>query len=249
MIKAIIIDDEQLARELITSYLEEDNEIEVLRQCENGFEGLKAIQELEPDIVFLDIKMPKITGFEMLELLDSSPVIVFSTAYDAYAIKAFDLNAADYLLKPYSRERFQEAVEKAKDKVRNKTPQTELHNSLLTSIATAHAEKLNRIVVKTGSKIHIIPVSDISYLEAMDDYVEIFTSDGKFLKQATMKFFESRLDDELFVRIHRSYIVAIQEIIKLEPMGKDTHVCILKRQKQLAVSRSGYSRLKGVLGF
>ncbi|MGL1886539.1 MAG: LytTR family transcriptional regulator DNA-binding domain-containing protein [Reichenbachiella sp.] len=247
-IRALIIDDEHLAREIIKSYLSEFDEIELVGECSDGFEGFKQINELKPDLVFLDIMMPKLTGFEMLELLEQPPVIIFSTAYDEYAIKAFDQNAVDYLLKPYSQTRFQEAINKAKQKL-GASNNSHIEIAKVIEANQLKVELLTRVAVKTGSKIQIIPISNIRYLEAMDDYVKIHTDDGSFLKQLTMKYFETHLPTEEFMRIHRSYIVKLKEIAKLELMGKDAHVAILLDGTQLAVSRSGYSNLKENLGF
>lgn len=250
-IRTLIIDDEHLAREIIRTYLQQDKEIEIIGECDNGFDGFKQINELKPDLVFLDIMMPKLTGFEMLELLDEPPVIVFSTAYDEYAIKAFEKNAVDYLLKPYSGERFTEALEKAKEKVRSNVP-AEIKGTGLAAVLEEHYEKvelISRVAVKTGSKIHILSVDKIQYLEAMDDYVKLYTPSGNFLKQNTMKYYEEHLPPNDFLRVHRSYIVRLKEIERLEQMGKDSHVVLLQGGTQLAVSRSGYSRLKEVLKF
>lgn len=246
MISTVIIDDEKLARDVIKNYLKDYSDIKIVEECENGFEGLKAIQEYHPDLVFLDIKMPKITGFEMLELLDTKPVIIFCTALDQYAIKAFEHNAADYLLKPYSKERFAEALLKAKEKVISMDNQEEKIDNLL-QFARNSIETIRRIVVKLGSRIHIIPVNAILYIEAQDDYVMIHTQDGRFLKQNTMKYFEAHLPENEFVRIHRSYIVAVKEIVRLEAYEKDSHLVILKNNSQLNVSRTGYGKLKEVL--
>lgn len=252
-IRTLIIDDEHLAREIITSYLGKDEEIEIIGECSDGFEGFKQINELSPDLVFLDVMMPKLTGFEMLELVENPPVIIFSTAYDEYAIKAFEKNAVDYLLKPYSEQRFKEALDKAKMKVVSTRSLDGVHGTTgLASVLEEHYEKvemISRIAVKTGSKIHIVSVDKVQYLEAMDDYVKLYTSAGNFLKQNTMKYYETHLPQEDFLRIHRSYIVRLKEIAKLEQMGKDSHVALLHDGTQLNVSRSGYSRLKEVLGF
>jgi len=190
----IIIDDEQPAREIIKNYLSGHEAFELVAECSNGFEGIKLIQEHNPDLVFLDIQMPKITGFEMLELLDHFPAIIFSTAFDEFAIKAFDLSAIDYLLKPYSQVRFDQAVEKAHLKLRERKVDRGPIEKLVES-NYSHNESLNRIVVKTGSKIKVIPVDQIEYFEAADDYVTIYTPDGRFLKEQTMKFLEANLDE------------------------------------------------------
>ncbi|MFY0651851.1 MAG: response regulator [Cyclobacteriaceae bacterium] len=246
-IRTLIIDDEHLAREIIKTYLKDDSEIEIVGECDNGFDGLKAIQSEKPDLVFLDIMMPKLNGFEMLELIDQPPVIVFSTAYDQYAIKAFEQNAVDYLLKPYAQDRFLEPLKKAKQKINSEESQKQ-DLSALAKQGQEHVEELTRVAVRTGSKIDIIPVDKISYIEAMDDYVRLHTEEGKFLKQNTMKYYESHLPMSDFVRIHRSYIVRIKQISRLEAMEKDAHVALLHDGTQLSVSRSGYGRIKEVLG-
>lgn len=243
MTRALIIDDELLARDLIKKFLEE-TDVEVVGECGDGFEGFKLIQELQPDLIFLDIMMPKLTGFEMLELIDKPPVVVFSTAYDEFAIKAFEQNAVDYLLKPYSKDRFLESLSKAKAKIGQK------QEGVFEVIEPAsNLEKLTRVAVKTGQKIHIIGVDDIHFIEAMDDYVRIHSTDGSYLKQKTMKFYESHLPGKDFLRVHRSFIVRLKEINKIEQMGKDSHVAILKNGREISVSRSGYTKLKEVLNF
>lgn len=250
-IRTLIVDDEHLAREIIRTYLEEDEDIELIGECSDGFEGFTQINDQKPDLVFLDVMMPKLTGFEMLELLENPPVIIFSTAHDEFAIKAFEKNAVDYLLKPYSKERFAEAIAKAKQKVSSGIDEAKGGTTGLAAVLEEHYEKvemITRVAVKTGSKIHIVSVDKLRYLEAMDDYVKIFTESGNFIKQNTMKYYESHLPEEDFLRIHRSYIVRLKEIDKVELMGKDSHVAILHDGTQLSVSRSGYSRLKDVLG-
>lgn len=245
-LRVVIIDDEQLARQIIRNYLEGEEGIEILGEGANGFEGFKLINDLRPDLVFLDVMMPKLTGFEMLELVEDSPVIIFSTAYDEYAIKAFEKNAVDYLLKPYSKDRFHEALTKARQKLRLKENASDNVKTLLND-QQQRAEILNRIAVRNGNKIHIVSIDKIRYLEAQDDYVKLYTEEGNFLKQHTMKYYESHLPGDEFLRIHRSYIVKLKEINKIEPFGKDTHVATLKDGTELSVSRSGYSRLREVL--
>lgn len=247
-INVLIIDDEHLAREIIRGFLSHDDQVKILGECENGFEGFKQINELKPDLVFLDVMMPKLTGFEMLELLENPPLIVFSTAYDEYAIKAFEQNAIDYLLKPYDQARFEEALKKAKTKL-DLLPENQQKVNRFLAEQTEKVETLTRVAVRTGAKIHIIPVEKLKYIEAQDDYVKLHSTDGSFLKQQTMKYYESHLPHNNFVRIHRSFIVRLKDINKVEPMGKDTHVVILHDNTELAVSRTGYSRLKEVLNF
>ncbi len=246
--KVLIIDDESLARDLLTSYLKTEDDIEILGECGNGFEGIKAIQEQKPDLVFLDIQMPKLSGFEMLELIEEPPFIIFATAHDEFAIKAFEANAIDYLLKPFSKDRCRQALEKFRERYQEGQTGRETVQKLV-DYSDAHQEVLERIVVRVGAKIKIILPENILYLEAQDDYVMIYTKEGKFLKQKTMSYFERHLEAKDFVRIHRSYIVRIEQIAQIELFGKDTHIAVLKDGSKLSVSRSGYSRLKKVLDF
>jgi len=241
--KIIIIDDEPLARSIIKEYLQSYEEAEVVAECNDGFEGMKAISRLEPDLIFLDIQMPKINGFEMLELIENPPAVIFTTAFDEFAIKAFELNATDYLLKPFSRERFDKAINKYLNQA-IAVPSAEA----VVETASQSPGQQNRIVVKDGSKIKIIPVNQIHYLEAADDYVKIMTAEASFLKKRTMSFFEQSLAIHHFVRIHRSYIVNTQLITRIDPYEKESHLVILSTGAKLLASKSGYSRLREVLG-
>lgn len=247
-VKAIIIDDEALARDLVRTYLGDFEQITIVDELPDGFRGLKAINDNHPDIVFLDIQMPKLNGFEMLELLDYTPNIIFTTAYNEFAIKAFEHNAVDYLLKPFSKERFYDAVNRGLERITNSKENSDNVKKLLHH-AESENDLLSRVVVKSGNNINVIPVDRIRYFEAQDDYVMIYTQEGRFLKQKTMKFFASHLDPELFCRVHRSYIVRIDNIERLEPYDKDSWVVVLNGGEKLRVSRSGYKELKGVLGF
>jgi two-component system LytT family response regulator len=241
---AIIIDDEPLARMVIREYLASHTNITVLQECGDGFEGVKAIMQHQPDLVFLDIQMPKINGFEMLELIDAPPPVIFTTAFEEYAIKAFEAHAVDYLLKPFSKERFDKAIEKLQD---SKEKNTTNIKRLLESVSPATAA-CNRVVVKENGKIKIIPVAQLQFIEAADDYVKLHTADGSFLKNKTMAYFESVLDANSFIRIHRSFIVNIQLITRLDPYEKDTYQAVLSNGKKLPVSKTGYVKLKEVLG-
>jgi two-component system LytT family response regulator len=245
-IKALIIEDEELARELIKNYLKESDIIEIIHECDNGFDGVKAIAELKPDLVFLDIQMPRLNGFEMLELVENPPEIIFITAHNEFAIKAFELNAIDYLLKPYSKDRLFAALNKTIERIKS-NPGVE--KKLQHLIQLPITEKLERVVVKSGTKIKVIPVEKIIYLEAQDDYVMIYTGEGKHLKQATMKHFEDCLDLSEFIRVHRSYIVRIDQVVLLEPYSKDNYVLKLKNGTALKVSRGGMKNLKEKLNF
>ena len=246
MIKAIIIDDEPLARSIVKEYLETQNDIQIVQECNDGFEGVKAIQQHQPDLIFLDIQMPKINGFEMLELLEQQPAVIFTTAFDEFAIKAFDAHAIDYLLKPFSKARFETAIQKWKDQHNNIDSKNKT-KVFLETVSKQPEEQL-RVVVKTGSKIRIIPVHEIIFIEADDDYVRIHTADGSFLKKKTMQHFEEVLNQKEFVRVHRSYIVSIPQITRIETSEKDTHEAVLKNNQRIPLSKTGYPKLKAVLG-
>jgi two-component system LytT family response regulator len=244
MSKVIIIDDEPLARSIVKEYLQKHPQLELVQECNDGLEGLKAIQQHNPDLIFLDIQMPKINGFEMLELIENPPSVIFTTAFDEYAIKAFEAHAIDYLLKPFDQKRFDKAIEKW---MSQKNVASEKTQELLETASQSPAQS-QRIVVKNGSKIKIIPVQDVFYLEAADDYVKIHTKEGYFLKNKTMNHFEQVLDAQHFVRSHRSYIINIQQITRIDPYEKDNHVAILRSGAQVPVSRNGYVKLRQVLG-
>jgi len=241
MIKVILIDDEPLARSMVREYLQSWTDVSIVQECNDGFEGVKAIAQHKPDLIFLDIQMPKITGFEMLELLDTPPSVIFTTAFDEYAIKAFEAHAVDYLLKPFAKERFDKAMQKWMAS-RQTPPPPALTESI------SQPEEKNRIVVKKGSNIVILPVHTIHYLEAFDDYVKIHTKEGFFLKKKTMSYFEQTLDTNEFVRIHRSYLLNLQELTRIEPLEKDNHVALLKSGVRIPLSQTGYTKLKEVLG-
>ena len=244
MYKAVIIDDEPLARSIVKEYLQKHATIELAQECGDGFEGLKAIQQHKPELIFLDIQMPKISGFEMLELIDNPPAVIFTTAFDEFAIKAFEAHAVDYLLKPFNQERFDKAIAKWMQQAGSSKEATK---ELLETASLSPAQS-QRIVIKDGSKIKIIPAHEIFYLEAADDYVKVFTKEGYFLKNKTMGHLELVLDTSQFVRSHRSYIINISQITRIDPYEKDSHVAILKSGVKVPVSRSGYPRLKAVLG-
>jgi two-component system, LytTR family, response regulator len=244
--KVIIIDDEPLARSIIKEYLQIHPELELVAECNDGFEGVKAIVQHQPDLIFLDIQMPKINGFEMLELIEEPPAVIFTTAFDEYAIKAFESHAVDYLLKPFSKDRFEKAVSKWLQSGKSFQGREQL-GQLLDSVASSPSEQ-HRVVVKLSGKIRIIPVDDIHYLEAADDYVKIHTKDGGFLKNKTMSHFENILNKNQFVRTHRSYMVNISEITRIDPYEKDNHLAILKSGSRVPVSKTGYVKLKSVLG-
>jgi two-component system LytT family response regulator len=236
------VDDEPLARSVVQEYLEAYNEVEVVQECSDGFEGVKAVQQHQPQLLFLDIQMPKINGFEMLELLEQPPAVIFTTAFDEYALKAFESNAMDYLLKPFSRERFDKAMQKfMQERQQQKATKTSFDEPLL-------PEQAQRVVVKWNGKIKIIPMQEIQYLEAADDYVKIYTAEGAFLKNKTMGYFEKTLSPALFVRTHRSFMINVHQITRIEPYERESYMGILKSGAKVPVSKSGYQKLKAVLG-
>ncbi|MCD6333551.1 MAG: LytTR family transcriptional regulator DNA-binding domain-containing protein [Bacteroidales bacterium] len=244
---ALIIDDEEPARILIRDYLRDHPQIEVVGECNDGFQGIKAIRDSRPDLIFLDVQMPRISGFEMLEVIDETPNVIFSTAFDQYAIRAFENNAVDYLLKPYSRERFAEAVSRAIQKLSaGYTADKRLKTLNIT--ARSEEEYFDRLVVRTGSRIKVIPVDEIELIRAEDDYVSLVTAQGSYLKQITMTRLEQSLDPNKFVRVHRSCIVSISRISQIEPYEKDSKMLVMKSGVKTRISRTGLKRLHEQLG-
>jgi two-component system LytT family response regulator len=209
---------------------------------------MKGINEHKPDLVFLDVQMPKITGFEMLELMDSPPDIIFTTAYDQYAIKAFEMNAVDYLLKPFSKERFDQALEKARTRFAKASAEKPDVKQVIEQM-DEKPDNIFRVVVKKGNDIHVIPVEKLIYIEAKDDYVMLYTQDGRYLKEKTMRYYESHLDPAFFIRVHRSYIVRVDQVKRLEPYGKSSYLAVLSNGQKVNVSLAGYKKLKEILSF
>jgi two-component system, LytTR family, response regulator len=242
-IRAIVVDDEELARKMLLEFLATHPEIEVVAECANGFEAVKAVADLKPDLVFLDIQMPKLDGFEVLELIGTDRAVVFVTAYDEYALRAFEIHAVDYLLKPFAAERFETALQRAKQRLGGKMPAA----AELAASARPAAQFLERLVVKDGTRVYVIPVAKLDYAEAQDDYVALCSEGKKHLKQQTISSLENALDPQQFLRIHRSYIVNLEKVTKIEPYSKDNYVVVLANGTQLPVSRSGYSRLRAFL--
>lgn len=245
MYKVIIIDDEPLARQLIRAFLKPYEQLQVVAECNDGFEGFKAIQELEPDLIFLDVQMPRLNGMEMLELIERQPAVIFTTAFDEYAMKAFEMNAADYLLKPITRERFDKAVQKWLGIAALQKP---AHHEQLFNTPIVEGYQ-NRIVVKDNGMIRIIPEQDILYVEASDDYIKIVTPGGTFLKKSTLSHLEQTLDPQKFVRVHRSYLLPVSQLARIEPYEKDGHIALLQSGAKIAVSKSGMAKLKSLLGW
>jgi len=247
-IRTLLIEDEEPARNLLRAFLESFDEIDIIGECADGFSGLKAINENYPDLIFLDIQMPKLTGFEMLELLDTLPEVVFTTAYDRFALQAFELNAVDYLMKPFAKQRLRQAVDKVVERFKSKKSGVPDVRKLVESVHDK-TQSIDRIVVKSGSKIHIIPIETIEHLEAQDDYVMIYCTEGRFMKKETLSYLERNLNDGRFIRIHRSHIVNINQIHRMEQYGKESYLLILKNGNRVNVSKSRIKELKLELGF
>jgi two-component system, LytTR family, response regulator len=243
-IRALIVDDEDLARQVVREMLVPHPEVEIAAECANGFEAVRIAAEVKPDLVFLDIQMPKLDGFEVLELIGEGVAVVFVTAYDEHALRAFEVHAVDYLMKPFRAERFEAALDRAKQRIGGTAP---FRPEELTASSRSAGTYAERVVVKDGTRVHIVPVSKLDYAEAQDDYVALASQGKKHLKQQTISSLEAALDPKNFVRIHRSYLVNLERVTRLEPYGKDTHVVILNDGARLPVSRSGYARLKGFL--
>lgn len=242
MNKVLIIDDEPLARSIVRDFVSQSEGFEIIGECANGYEGLKSIEAFKPDLIFLDIQMPKINGFEMLELVDQPISVIFTTAYDEYALKAFETSAIDYLLKPFSQERFEQAIEKWKRSVG-----APINQNILAEINKQPDEHL-RIVIKDGSSIKIIPTDQITHFEAYDDYVKVHTENKSFLKNKTMNYYEKTLDPKNFIRIHRSYILNINELTGIEAFEKNSYRAVLKNGTRIPISRTSYASIKEILG-
>jgi two-component system, LytTR family, response regulator len=243
-LRTVVVDDEDLARQMVREMLKPHPEVEIVGECANGFEAVRMVSELKPDLLFLDIQMPKLDGFEVLELIGDEIAVIFATAYDEHALHAFEVHAVDYLLKPFGASRFELALERAKQRLGKKM--SPAPDQLLA--ASREQEKyVERVVVKDGTRVQIIPLDKLDYAEAQDDYIALVSQGKKYLKQQTISSLESSLDPAYFVRIHRSYIVNLERVTRLEPYGKDSHVAILSDGTRLPVSRAGLARLKSFL--
>ena len=240
----MIVDDEELARAVLCEFLSTREDVEICAECANGFEAVKAAAEHNPDLLLLDVQMPKLDGFEVLELIQQDVAVVFVTAYDEYALRAFDVHAVDYLLKPFSADRLHAALDRARRRLGEKMPPA----AEIAASARGPEHKLERIVVKDGAKVTIVPVDKLDYVEAQDDYVLIVSGGKKLLKQQTISSLESLLNPAKFLRLHRSVIVNVERVARIEPYTKDSRIAILIDGTRLPVSRAGYARLKDLLG-
>jgi two-component system LytT family response regulator len=242
-LRTLIVDDEELAREVLRELLGAHEEIEIVAECRNGLEAVKAVSEQKPDLLFLDVQMPKLTGFDVLELIGNDISTIFVTAYDEYAMKAFEVHAVDYLLKPVGKDRLAGALQRVKARSSEKLPAP----AELTAASRPAGQYAERLVVKDGTRVTLIPVRKLEYAEAQDDYVALASEGKKHLKQQTIASLEASLDPKEFVRIHRSYIVSLERVTRIEPYGKDSRVAVLSSGVRLPVSRAGYARLQGLL--
>ena len=246
-LRVLIVDDEAPARALLREYLSAHSDIEIAGECTNGFEAVKVIGETGPDVVFLDVQMPKLDGFEVLELVERPPAVVFVTAYDEYALRAFEVHAVDYVLKPVGRERFEEALAQARARFGSALAAGAPSPAALAAAARPPGQFVARLLVKDGANVHVIPVERLDWIEAQDDYVAIHAAGKIHLKPQTLAEVAAGLDPARFVRIHRSYVLNIERLARLELYAKDSHAAILADGKQLPVSRAGYARLKELL--
>lgn len=244
-LRIVIVDDEPLARAVVREYASADPQVEIVAECGNGFDAVKAVAEHHPDLVLLDVQMPKLDGFEVLELLGRDQAVVFITAYDQYALRAFDVHAVDYLLKPFSAERFQEAMARARERQRARAAVPDV--DALVREAKPRSGPAERVLIRDGANVHVLPVDAIDYVEAQDDYVAFRSAGKPYLKDQTLAAVEASLDPARFVRIHRSYILNIDRIAKVELYAKDSRIAILRDGTRLPVSRAGYARLSQLL--
>lgn len=243
-LRIAVVDDEELARRVVREYLTSVEDVEIIAECANGFEAVKAVSDLKPDLLLLDVQMPKLNGFEVLELVGRDQPVVFVTAFDDYALKAFEVHAVDYLLKPFEKDRLLEAISRARTRIAKHEPPT----AAVKMAADSRPKPLDRVLVRDGGKVHIIPVGRIDYIQAQDDYVCLHADGRELLKEQTLAELEGSLDPSRFVRIHRSYLLNIDRLARMEPATKDTRVAILKDGRELPISRSGYQRLEELLG-
>jgi len=244
--RVIIVDDEPLARAVLREHLNAHADVEIVGECANGFEAVKAIAELAPDLVFLDIQMPKLDGFEVVELAGAKTHYVFVTAYDQFALRAFDVHALDYLLKPFTRERLAQALVHARERLAAPAPGEDAIRALV-SDAQARHQPIERVLIRDGARVQVIPVARIDYVEAQDDYVAICSEGRRWLKNQRMAELESQLDPRAFLRVHRSYIVNLGTIARIEPTGKDGHCAVLKSGARIPISRSGYQKVRDLM--
>lgn len=248
-LRVVLVDDETPARAILREYLTAHAGVEIVAECANGFEAVKAIGELSPDLIFLDVQMPKLDGFEVLELVSPPPAVIFCTAYDEYALRAFEIHAVDYLLKPFGRERLAEALARARERLGqgSRASAAGPAASAIAAAARGPDRWAERVVVRDGAKVHVIPVEKLESAEAEDDYVSLHAEGRTWLKQQTLAELEGTLDPRRFVRVHRSHLIALDRIARIEPFTKDSRVAVLRDGRQIPISRSGYARLRELM--
>jgi two-component system LytT family response regulator len=243
-LRIAVVDDEPLARAVLCEFLAAETNVEVVAQCANGFEAVKAVSELSPDLLLLDVQMPKLDGFEVLDLVGRDVAVVFTTAYDQYALRAFEVNAVDYLLKPVSAERLSEALARVRERIGRGERAASPGAMAAAKPREGHA---HRVLVRDGPRVHVIPVDKIEYVQAQDDYV-CFRSEGKdYLKEQTLAETETALDPARFVRIHRSYLLNLSRLVRVDQDERENRVAVLTDGRRLPVSRAGYTRLSSLL--
>lgn len=246
--RLLIVDDEALARAYLVEQLANVSGVEIAGQAANGIEAVKLAEQLAPDLMLLDIQMPKLTGFDVLELLgDKAPAVIFVTAYDEFAVKAFEVHAVDYLLKPVETPRLAAAIERARERLKDKDANKAPSAQTLAAAARPPGRMLERVVIRTEGQVHVLAIDNIDYIQAQDDYLCFSVGKHKHRKQQTMSELEAQLDPNRFVRVHRSFLLNIDRLAKLELYSKDSWLAILKDGAQLPVSRSGYARLKELI--
>jgi two-component system LytT family response regulator len=242
-LRVLIVDDEELARKVASEYLAGQPDVTVVAECANGFEAVKAVTELKPDLVLLDVQMPKLNGFEVVELIGREQPVIFVTAFDEYALKAFEVQAVDYLLKPFDRDRLVEALGRARARIARceTTPVEGL-------VEQTRRRPAQRVLIRDGARVHILPVDSIDYVQAQDDYVSVQSGGRAYLKEQTLSDFESTVDPKRFLRIHRSYLLNVERLVRVEQTPRENRVAVLKDGTVLPVSRSGYGRIQQLLG-
>ena len=248
--RVIIVDDEMLARAVLREHLAAHPDVDIVGECANGFEAVKAIGELAPDLVFLDIRMPKLDGFEVVELAGTKTHYVFVTAYDQFALRAFEVHAVDYLLKPFARERLDAALAHARTRLRDPgLPAAGLQAVVQEAAQEALRQRgpLSRVLIRDGARVHVVAVADIDYIEAQDDYIAVCAGGKRWLKSQRLSELEGQLDPQAFLRVHRSYIVNVGAVARIEPTGRDSHCAVLRDGTRIPVSRSGYARVRDLI--
>jgi two-component system LytT family response regulator len=245
-LRVVVVDDEELARRVVREYLSDVPDVEIVAECANGFEAVKVVSELAPDLVLLDVQMPKLSGFEVVELIGSEHAVVFVTAYDQYALKAFEVHAVDYLLKPFEQDRLLEALRRVRERLAGRGTHGAGEEAVAAAVA-ARPRPIERVLIRDGARVHVVPVARIDYVQAQDDYVCIHAEGRELLKEQPLAELEAALDPRRFVRIHRSYMLNVDRLARVEPASKDTRTAVLKDGTELPISRTGYQRLEKLL--